>query len=141
MEVQINWLAVVLAGFATMVVSSIWYAPFAFGGAWQKLLELDKKKLEKNGFKPIAIAAVLSFVTAYVLAHFIYLAHTFYGGEYSFLSAALITAFWAGLGFSALRLITHYGFECRPGKAMLLNSSHELVVFMAMGLVIGLVGV
>lgn len=141
MEVQINWLAVVLAAVSTMVVSSIWYAPFAFGNAWRKLLGLDEKQLEKNGFKPIIIAAVLSFVTAYVLAHFTYLAYSFYADDYSFLFAALTTALWAGLGFSALRFVTHHSIECRSWKLVLINGTHELAVFLMMGIIIGLFGV
>jgi hypothetical protein len=67
------------------------------------------------------------------------LSNFFFGN--SFLSSALQTAFWAWLGFTAARLITHDAFEGRPMKLTALNLGNELVTFLAMGLVIGLMGV
>jgi hypothetical protein len=52
-----------------------------------------------------------------------------------------MTAFWAWLGFTASRIITHDAFEGRRKKLTLLTISHELVTFMVMGLIIGLMGV
>jgi hypothetical protein len=57
------------------------------------------------------------------------------------LQSALTTAFWAWLGFTAARIYTHDLFEGRPQKLTLITVSHELVTFLVMGLVIGLVGV
>lgn len=141
MEVTINWIAVLVATLATMVVGSVWYAPGVFGNAWMKLAGLNKKQLEKNGFKPILVAIVAGFVTSFVLAHFSYLAYIFYAQDYSFLAASLTTAFWAWLGFTAVRIVTHDSFEGRRKKLSLLTVSHELVTFMAIGLIIGLFGV
>ncbi len=140
MSVEINFLAVALATLSSMVVGSVWYTPAVFGNAWIKLAKLDPKQMKKNGFKPIIIAIVTSFVTAYVLAHFSFLAYQFYQQEYSFLATSLITAFWAWLGFTAARFITHDSFEGRRKKLTLLNILHELVTLMAMGLIIGLMG-
>lgn len=139
--VEINWLAVVLATLASMVVGSIWYTPKVFGGVWMKLAKLNPKDMEKGGWTPIIVSIATSFVMAFVLAHFVYLSHQFYQADYSFLATALITAFWAWLGFVALRFLTHDSFEGRPLKLTLLNSAHELVTLLAMGLVIGLMGV
>lgn len=141
MSVEINLLAVVLATLASMIVGSIWYAPPVFGGMWMRLIGKKPKDMEQNGWKPIFIAIATSVVTAYVLAHFTFIAFDFYSGDYSFLSTALITASWAWLGFTAVRLLTHDSFEGRPLKLTALNVAHELVTFLAMGLAIGMVGV
>lgn len=135
MEVQINWLGVVLAAVSTMVVGSVWYAPKVFGDLWQRLAKLDPKNMA-NPTKAISLTVVASLITAYVLAHVTYLSYAFFGT--SFLSAALTTAFWAWLGFTAARILTHDLFENRPAKLTLLTVSHELVTFMVMALVIGL---
>ncbi len=136
MSVEVNWLAVILATLSTMVVGSIWYTPKVFGKTWMRLARLDQKELEKRGMTPIFITLVVSFVTAFVLAHVSYLSHTFYSN--SFLQDALTTAVWMWLGFTAARVITHDSFEGRPKKLTVLTVSHELVTFLVMGLIIGL---
>lgn len=139
MEVSINFLAVVLAMLSSMVVGSIWYARSVFGDTWIKLAKIDMSKDGGSVVKPIVTTMVVSLITAYVLAHVSFLANQFFGN--SFLQDSLNTAFWMWLGFTAARFVTHDAFEGRPAKLTVLNISNELVTFMAMGLVIGLMGV
>lgn len=137
MEVSVNWLAIVLATASTMVVGSIWYARGVFGDQWMALTKLDVKKMEKEGAaKAIVTTAIVSFLSAFVLAHVTFLAHDYFGN--SFLQDALDTAFWAWLGFTAARFITHDAFEGRPVKLTAINVAHEFVTFMVMALIIGL---
>ena len=138
MEVQVNYMAVILAMLSSMVVGSIWYAQAAFGKTWAKLAKVDMSKAGENAFKPIAITAVVSLVTAYVLAHVSYLSNYYF--QNSFMQDSLATAFWMWLGFTAARFITHDAFEGRPAKLTAINVTHELVTFLLMGLVIGLMG-
>lgn len=139
MEVAINWWAVILATLSTMLVGSIWYAKPVFGRVWIKLIGKSEKELAKNGMWPIVITIVVSFLTAYVLAHVTFLSHRFFGN--SLLQDALSTAFWLWLGFTAARIITHDAFEGRPRRLTGLNLLHELVTFMVMALIIGLMPV
>ncbi len=138
MDVQVNYLAVAAAMVSSMVVGSIWYARSVFGNTWIKLAKIDMKKNGGSVWKPIAITMVVSLITAYVLAHVIYLSNRFF--HHSFLQDSLMTAFWLWLGFTAARFVTHDAFEGRPAKLTLLNVSHELVTIMLMGLIIGLMG-
>ncbi len=135
MDVQVNWLAIVLATLSTMVVGSIWYNLKVFGKKWEKLAKIDPKH-KANAGKAIGITLVVSLISAYVLAHVTYLSNSFFG--HSYLQDALTTAFWVWLGFTACRFITHDAFENRPWKLTLMNVAHELVTFMVMGLIIGL---
>lgn len=137
MGVEVNWIAILLATLSTMVVGAVWYAPPVFGRAWQKLTGRSDKELAANGsWWPIVIAVVISFITAFVLAHVTFLAHNYFGG--SWLLSALSTAFWMWLGFVAARILMHDSFEGRPKKLTLLNLTHELVTMLIMGLIIGL---
>lgn len=136
MDVQVNYLAVFLAMVSSMAVGSVWYAKGVFGKSWMKLVNLDEKKMQADAAKAISITAVVSLLTAFVLAHMAYLAHTFYGN--SFFMDAVTTAFWLWLGLTAARFITHDAFERRPLKLTVLNVTHELVTLMVMGVVIGL---
>ncbi len=139
MDVQVNWLAVILAMLSSMVIGSIWYARPVFGNWWIKLAKIDIKSDGPSVFKPIAITVVVSTITAYVLAHVTFLSNQFFG--HSYLVDALGTAFWLWLGFTAARFVTHDAFEGRPAMLTLLNVLHELVTLMVMGLIIGLMGV
>lgn len=139
MEVSINYWAVLAALVSSMVVGSIWYTPRVFGKLWINLAKVDMKKDKGTVFKPIAITLVVSFLTAYVLAHVTFLSNHFFRN--SFLQDALSTAFWLWLGLTAARFITHDVFEGRPWKLTLLNISHEFVTIMLMGLIIGLMGI
>lgn len=136
MDVGINYLAVLLAAASSMAVGSVWYAESVFGKTWQKLA---KVKIGDQGMAyPLGITALVSLITAFVLAHVAYLSNSYF--ENSFLQDSLMTAFWVWLGFTAARIITHDAFEGRRKKLTLLNISHELVTLLIMGLIIGLFG-
>jgi len=136
MDVQVNFWAVLLAMLSSMVIGFIWYSRKVFGNTWIKLAKVDMSKAQASTFKPIATTVVVSLITAYVLAHVSYLSNQFF--QNSFLRDSLNTAFWMWLGFTAARFITHDAFEGRPAKLTLLNIGHELVTFLVMGLIIGL---
>lgn len=139
MEVQVNYLAVVLAMASSMVIGMVWYAKSVFGSKWMKLVGMTDEKAKKGAGKAIGATIVVSLITAYVLAHVIFLSHSFF--ENSFLFDALMTSFWMWLGFVAARVITHDAFEQRPMELTAMTIAHELVTLMTMGLIIGLLGV
>ena len=134
---MVNWWAVILATLSSMVVGSVWYAKPLFGKMWMKLIGKSEKDM-KNGdsVKPILITIIVSFLTAYILAHVAFLSNNFFHN--SFLQDALTTAFWLWLGFTAARIITHDVFEGRPARLTVLTVGHEFVTVMVMALIIGL---
>jgi len=137
MNVEVNWMAVVLATLSTMLVGSIWYTPKVFGNTWMKLAKIKPTGKASDAAGAMILTLFVSFISAYVLAHVVALAHHFYGN--SWMQDSLSTAFWVWLGFTATRFITHDAFEMRPKALTFLNITHELVTFMVMGLVIGLI--
>ncbi len=139
MDVDVNFLAVLLAMASSMVVGSTWYARPVFGNVWAKLAKVDMSKDRGSVAKPIIATMIVSLITAYVLAHTAFLSNQFFGN--SFLQDALTTAFWMWLGFTAARFITHDAFEGRPVKLTAINIGNEFVTIMLMGLIIGLIGV
>jgi len=135
MDVQLNWWAVLLATASSMVVGMVWYARPVFGNTWMKAAGLDPKKMNRSATMPIMLALVMSFLTAFVLAHMSFLANHFYHG--SFFHDAVTTAFWVWLGFAMATLVTHYSFENRPAVLTWLNVGNRFVTIMVMGLIIG----
>lgn len=141
MDVSVNYLAVLLAALSSMVVGATWYSPKVFGNIWMKLAKV--KMAGNNSPKEMTVTYGLTFlaslVTAYVLAHVTFLSNNFF--ENSFLYDALMSAVWVWLGFTAARILTHDLFEGRRKKLTLLNGAHELVTFLVMAVIIGLIGV
>lgn len=141
MSVEVNWWAVILATVSSMIVGSIWYAKSVFGESWAKLagVKLNDERMKRNAPKSIGVTIVVSFLTAYILAHVTFLSHNFFHNSY--FQDAITTAFWLWLGLTAARIVTHDVFEGRPAKLTLLTISHELVTLLVMGAVIGWLGV
>lgn len=138
MDVDINWLAVILATVSSMVVGSVWYAKGIFGETWMKFIKMDEKKQRAGAPMALSVAVLSSFVMAYVLAHVTFLSHRFFAN--SFLKDALMTAFWMWLGFQGVRVVMHDAFEQRRKKLTLINMGNDFVTIMVMGLIIGLMG-
>lgn len=137
MEVQVNYWGVALAAATSFAVGGVWYSKGVFGKLWAKLagIKMDRQVPAGEMTGLLLTQGVLSFVTAYILAHVIFLAHSFYNDAW--LMDALSTAFWVWLGFVFCRLLTHDMFEGRSKKLTLINTAHELVTLLAMAAVIG----
>ncbi len=140
MEIEINYLAVLLAMVASMVVGFIWYSPALFGKKWAALHGMDAEKMkasQKEAGKAYVISAIFSIVTAYVLAHVVGLSQAFY--HYSDLSTGLSTAFWMWLGFVMPVQATATLFSDKKQWALFgIDTCYQLVAMLAMGKVIGL---
>ena len=117
---DVNWVAVIAAGIASMVVGFVWYGPL-FGKMWMKMS--GKKEMEDKSQMPktYAIMFIASLVTAYVL--------TVLGGS-------LQTAFWVWLGFQATLLLHSVLFEGKSWNFYFLNAGHQLVSLLAMSWVL-----
>lgn len=103
-------------------------------------IKMDRKPAASEMTILIGGSFIASLVTAYVLAHVTFLSHSFFKND-SFLQDALATAFWLWVGLTVARIFVHDIFEGRPWKLMLLTVGHELVTLLAMGLIIGWLGV
>ncbi|MFE3454900.1 DUF1761 domain-containing protein [Nonomuraea sp. NPDC059194] len=133
---EINWLATVLAIVVGMVVAFVWYSKKGFGIIWWKLTGIapeDSKKASKRNIVQLLIA---NSVTALGLAAGIEIASA--ATEDDSVWLALLVGLVAWLVFSATTLLQHNAFELKPPKLTLINSSYQLVLFLAMALVIGL---
>ncbi|HSX42508.1 MAG TPA: DUF1761 domain-containing protein [Candidatus Saccharimonadales bacterium] len=137
MHVDINYVGVVVAAVASMVVGGVWYARPVFGTAWAKLagVKMDGKVTTKDMTLLMAVQFAASLLTAYILAHFVFFVHFFTLD--SWMMDAVTTALWGWLGFTATRMLSHDMFEGRRKKLTLLNLAHEAVTLVVMGAVIG----
>lgn len=138
MQIEINWLAVVIATFVGTAIAGIWYQEPVFGKAWRKATGVTPKQSKQAGNAPMVVLLLVNFITAVALASLVYISSHFFQ-NYS-VGHALLVGATAGLGLSATTLIVHNGFELKPKKLTLINVAYQLAIFLAMTLVIGLFG-
>jgi hypothetical protein len=125
-QVEINYLAVLVAGVATMVLGGLWYGPL-FGKKWATLMGWDvnnqefmaqKKKEGKKGYIGGFITALIS---SWVLAMLLGLTST------TTLAEGLMLGFWIWLGFTATVQLGGVLWESKPMNLFLLNTFYSLV--------------
>ncbi len=138
MDVEINWVGILAAVAATMAVGMFWYSESVFGKAWSAITKVDDKEMRKRMPQAMPQVIVAALLTSYIIAHVAYVSHIFFNTTY--LSASLTTAFWLWLGISATTIVAHNAFEQRPTKLILINLGNRLATYLAIGLVIGLIG-
>lgn len=128
--IQVNYIAVVIAAVAAMVVGSLWYGPL-FGKAWMKLVGISKDDVNKKEMpKLYGIMFLGALIEAYVLSHFIH-----YAGAVGLVLGAK-TGLWAWLGFVATTMVGNYMFAKRPMKLYYIDAGYALINLLAMGAII-----
>ncbi|MEV8266601.1 DUF1761 domain-containing protein [Microbacterium sp. NPDC076911] len=129
MNVPLNFVAIVIATLAAMVIGYLWYGPL-FGKYWRRLSGLDTKAAPKpQVIYPITLVA--SFATAWSLA--------WVGGATGVNTVVVAAILW--LGFSASRALIVTLFEARPIRLFLINTGHNLAVALAMAVIISVMGI
>ena len=133
---EVNYLAVLAAGIASMIIGYVWYGPL-FGKQWMKASGVSAADVEagkKDMPKTYGLMYISSVVMAYVLSVFIY-----YAGVTSMIEGAMI-GFWAWLGFVATVMLGGVLFERRPVNLFYLNAGYNLVTLVVMGAVLVMMG-
>lgn len=139
MEVQVNFLAVLLAGIVSMAAGFFWYSPMVLGKPWMKLKGYTAdslKKAQKEMGKLYGVSFVVSLITAYVLSHVMTLSVAFF--HFGKLETGLITAFWMWLGFMMPVQLTATIFGDKKWKLLAIDSGYQLVSVLLMGVVLGI---
>ncbi len=136
-SVSINYLAVLVAAIAGMVIGALWYSPVLFAKPWMKALgksESDMESMRKGAGKGYAVSMLGALVLAYVLVHFIYYVKSATGT--TGLGVGLSTGFWAWLGFEVTSHISSVVFEGRSIKLYYINMGYHLVELLVMGAIL-----
>lgn len=132
MEITINWPGVILAFVVGMAVAMAWYDKRTIGPAWTKLTGV--KKANTAAFVGLFVT---NFITALVLAIAISISAAYFHNDSLWLALAVGLVMW--LGFSAATLAQHNGFELKPTRLTVINASYQLVLYLGMALIIGII--
>ena len=138
--IEVNYIAVLLASVASMVVGFVYYSPFVLGKPWMKLMGYSQEDMKPKGKqmpKMYLTSYILSLVTAYVLYHVMSLSLNFF--NYSAVVTGLTSGFWMWLGFVMPVQATDYLFGKKKLELVCINTGYQLVSLLVMGVVIGLV--
>lgn len=133
LDLSVNYIAIILAAVASMVVGFLWYSPLLFAKPWMKYSKLDAKKLKaaqgKMG-KTYGLSFVAALITAFVLSQL---------SSYMLLTTLAEGAtlgVWAWLGFVATTMFTGVLFQEMPWGLFLINSGYQLVSIVAMSIIV-----
>src|SRR5689334_19616362 len=104
---SINYVAILVAGIAAMVVGAVWYSPMLFAKAWMKalgrdmdkMLKEDMAKMRKDAAPGYLVTFITTLVISYVMSLFIVTAANASGMHGATFGASI--GFWTWLGFVA----------------------------------------
>lgn len=122
-----NYLSILVAAIAQMLIGYIYYAPAVFGKQWMKLKKMDESDMKKEDMgTTLVLSFIASLVTAYVLAHILNVA----GAQT--VSDALQGGFWIWLGFIATTTLMGVVYGHKPFKLYVLNNGYHLLSLLVM---------
>lgn len=123
-----NLLAVLVAALLGFAIGGIWYGPL-FGKAWMAASGMTEERVRAaNPLKVYGLTFALNLVAAFSLAMFIG------AGDWRF---GLFAGFMTGATFVAVGLGVTYLFESRPLALWFINAGYQVLLFSAMGAVLG----
>lgn len=127
---SLNWLAIVAATIASMVVGGIWYSPPIAGKKWMELTNFNQETAPKPG-KVMAKATFSNFIVAIMLAGILQRMdyQAFVPGA---LTGAILGAFLVGPA-----VWPNYGFEGKSFTHFLIHMGNIVLGMATMGAILG----
>ena len=129
---EVNWLAVLIAAIVRFAIGGVWFAPFAFGPSWGRLVGIDAEAARARMARAMIVDFIAGFVLAWVLANVLQ-----FLGVNRFVSGARVS-FFLWLGFIAMPFLSMTMYEGRPMRLYAVTSGFWLVSLLAMGGLIGM---
>jgi hypothetical protein len=127
-----NWLAVIVAAIAYMILGAIWYSPGLFGKAWMKGIGKTKEELTQGASAMRYIwALILSFIAAYGIARICL--WTQCRGIWD----GIVIGLLAGVCFVLTTMGINDLFERRPCTLSIINILYHIVGFIVIGIIVG----
>jgi hypothetical protein len=134
--VPINYIAVVVAAAAHMVIGFLWFGPL-FGKQWMALsgVSMDKINAAKpNMGKTYVLSALGALVMAWVLSYSLVFASAYL--HVTGVQAGLMAGFWNWLGFIATVTLGTVLWDGKPWALWLLTNAYYLISLCVMGVIL-----
>jgi hypothetical protein len=137
--VPINYLAVLVAAVASIILGTLWFGPF-FGKRWMKLMGISiedaRKGKQSDMLKSYVLMSLGSLVMAFVMAHSMIFAMTYL--KISGVSAGLQGGLWNWLGFMAPIIMGSQLWEKKSWKLFPIVGGYYLVSLCMMGVILAM---
>lgn len=128
-----NWLAIIIAAVANMVIGFLWYGTWAFGKSWMQLSGRGMGEGQQAG--PLyALTAVAAVVQAITMAWFVGQTGANSG------TAGAIVGLYVGLGFVAAAMFAEVLFAGRHPRIFAITAGYSVVALVVQGSIIGFLG-
>jgi uncharacterized protein DUF1761 len=130
---SLNWLAILAAAAATVILGFLWYSPLLFAKPWMREMGYDlndKAKIDemrKSAVPAYAGSFVASLIAAFTLALILH------GMRADSLHFGLMASFHIWLGFVATVQFTGALFAKQSMKLFAINTCYQLVCYLVMG--------
>ena len=128
-----NWIAIIIATVAAMVIGFLWYGP-VFGKSWMSLSGRGMAGDPSSAGPMYALTALAAFIEAVALNWFIHETGWTTGA-----GGALI-GLYAGLGFIATAFFSQVLFAGRPPRLYAIDAGYQVFQAVVMGAIIGFLG-
>jgi hypothetical protein len=129
-DVDLNWVAIIVAAIIPMVLGALWYSPILFADPWMRAVGRTREELGDASLGYL-LSAIAALVSAYVLARIVKWAEVD-----DLWNGALMGVFvWAGFVATVLAVTTF--FAGRPRVLWLINAGYQLVALVLMGALLG----
>jgi hypothetical protein len=133
---SLNWLAILVAAVASMILGFIWYSPLLFAKVWTREMGYDpndKAKMDemrKSAGPAYAGSLFASLLTAFTLALILH------GMQAQSLHFGLMASFHIWLGFVATVQFTGALFAKQSMKLFAINTGYQLLCYLVMGAIL-----
>ncbi len=131
---EINYLAVIVAGLAAWAVGSLWYSPVLFGKTWQKEVGLSDDDIKGANMALIfGTSALMMIIMAFGVAPIV-AAHS----DDMAWHHGMFHGLMAGLFFVATSIAINYLYQRKSFKLFLIDAVYQVLILVIAGLVLGL---
>ena len=128
-----NWLAIIIAAVANMVIGTLWYGTWAFGKSWIKLSGHNMG--EGIAMGPLyGMTALAALVQAITMAWFVSQTGANSG------AAGAIIGLYVGLGCVATAMFAEVLFAGRHPRLYAITAGYSVVAAIVQGAIIGFLG-
>ena len=129
-EVEVNYLAVLVAGIVAMAVGALWYSPLLFAKPWVVAMGWSQQQLAKRKTS-LGRAYELTFLATLVSA-FVLSVCIGYVDAMTVVEGAIV-GFWLWLGFVATTMAATALFQGQSLSLYLIDAGYQLVGLAIMG--------
>lgn len=140
MVVDINFVGVLVAAVASMVVGFLWYSPILFAKPWMKLMGYsgkNMKSMQKGMGMQYGMSFVSAILTAFVLSLVMNMSKSFF--HFDSLSTGFTAAAMVWVGFVAPVQLTDVLFAKKQWQLFYINTGYQLASLLVMGVVLSLI--